>query len=290
MFNRRKHEVWASEIADYLNSQLIGEDFIVQGPNAIKTPRSFAKLATSSGGEVLLLTDRDAPGQRRAEIRVKNPDLNLARTLREFFASASIHTIHVSAIIAPEAKIGRNVQIGAHTIIGPDVQIGDNSIVLQNVVINGPAILGRCCVIKDGAVIGSEGYAFVEDEDGTPFHAPQLGRILIGDRVWVGSNSTVERAMIEDTVIHDDVKIDDLVHVGNGSVIGAKSMLTAGSVVANDAVIGQKVLIAPNAVIRERVTIADNVIVGLGAVVVKSIATSGVYAGTPAVLMKKRKP
>lgn len=290
MYNLRKHEVWASEVAEYLNSTLVGEDFLLPGPSSIRTPRSLAKARPGPEGDLLLLTDGKATGQARAHIQVRNPELNLARVLREFFASAPVHSIHPTALVDPEAKIGRNVQIGAHTVVGPHVEIGDNTVVLQNVTLNGPATIGRHCVIKDGAVIGSEGYGFVEDEDGTPFHAPQLGRIVIGDRVWVGSNSTIERAMVDDTVIRDDVKIDDLVHVGNGSVIGAKSMLTAGVVIAYDTVIGEGVVIAPNAVVRERVVIADNVIVGQGAVVVKDIREAGVYAGNPATLLKARKP
>lgn len=291
MYNLRKHEVLAAEIAEYLNSPLIGEDFPIQGPNFIKSPRSLTKAAQApTEGKVLLISDREIPDTGcDAYIVVEKPDLDLARVLLEFFANPPIHAVHPTAVVSEDAKIGRNVMIGAHAVIGPYVEIGDSTVILNNVVINGPAQIGKQCVIKDGAVIGSEGYGFIEDEDGTPFHAPQLGRILIGDRVWVGSNSTIERAMVDDTVIRNDVKIDDLVHIGNGSIVGEKSMLTAGAVIAYDVVIGQKVTVAPNAVIRESVNIADDVTIGQGAVVVRDIETGGVYAGNPATLLRKTK-
>lgn len=290
MYRLKKHEVWASEIAEYLNSDLIGEDFLLSGPTAISTPRSLTRLQSSeqANEQILFLGDARAVESTYAGyINSKRPEVDLAHVLLEFFASAPVNEVHPTSLISTEAEIGRNVMIGANTVIGPDVGIGDNTKILNNVIINGPTKVGKYCVVKDGAVIGSEGYGFVEDEEGRPVHAPHFGRILIGDRVWIGSNGTIERAMIEDTIIEDDVKIDDLVHIGNGSRIGKKSMLTAGAVIAFDVVIGQKVTIAPNAVIRDSVTIADNVTVGQGAVVVKNLEESAVYVGVPAKLLKK---
>jgi UDP-3-O-[3-hydroxymyristoyl] glucosamine N-acyltransferase len=189
-------------------------------------------------------------------------------------------------VVSAEAKIGRNVMVGAHAVVGPDVEIGDNSVIMNNVVLNGPVTIGKFCVIKDGAVIGSEGWGFVCDEDGIPFHPPQLGRIVLGDRVWIGSNSTIERAMVDDTVISANVKVDDLVHVGGGTVVGERCMLTAGSVVAYNVVIGEQVLVAPQSVIRERVTIVGNVVIGQGTVVIDDITVPGVYVGNPARFLK----
>jgi UDP-3-O-[3-hydroxymyristoyl] glucosamine N-acyltransferase len=178
--------------------------------------------------------------------------------------------------------------VGANSIITADVTIGNGTRILNNVVIEGPVTIGKSCVVKDGAVIGSEGYGFVEDEEGRLLHPPQFGRIVIGDRVWVGSNSTIERAMLTDTIIEDDVKLDDLVHVGSGSIVGRKSMITAGSVIAYDVAIGEGVTLSPNVAVREGVTIAARVVVGQGASVVSNLMAEGVYVGVPAKLLSKK--
>lgn len=282
MYRIKKFEVWASEIAGFLNSELIGDDFLVEGPSRIR-------LECPSGdgfGNVLLLTTQ-APREAVCPYLVtQQPELALGHVLREFFSSKSVNTIHKSADISEEAKVGRNVQVGAHSVIGPDVEIGDNTVVMNNVVINGPVVVGKNCVIKDGAVIGSEGWGFVSDEDGIPFHPPQLGKIVIGDSVWIGSNSTIERAMVAETVISTNVKVDDLVHIGAAAKIGKGCMITAGSVIAFNVVLEDGVLVAPHSVIRENLVIGSNISIGLGAIVVNDLSAPGIYVGNPARLLK----
>ncbi len=291
MYRIKKFEVRASEIADYLNEPLVGDDFIISDPRSIRAFKSSERSYIDGGrveGQLLIISDQPVPVHLcTGYIITQTPDLDLAYVLREFFATAPINQIHQSAVVSSEARIGRNVMIGAHAVIGPDVEIGDNTKVFQNVVINGPVLIGKFCVIKDGAVIGSEGWGFINDEDGIPFHAPQLGLIRIGDRVWIGSNTTIERGMIEETIIHADVKIDDLVHIGAGTQIGQKGKLTAGVVVASHVIIGENVHIAPNAVIRENLSIGNDVVVGMGAVVIEDLAARNTYVGNPAKLLIK---
>lgn len=293
MYRLKRFDVWASEIAGYLNKELVGEDFIVKHPRCIKTETSIGHPVvgdqSEEGDKILLIGTQPIPRMKYSGYIVSNqPDLDLAYVLREFFATASANQIHPSAVVSEGARIGRNVMIGAHSVIGPDVEIADNSKILNNVIINGPVSIGKFCVIKDGAIIGSEGWAFVNNEDGIPFHAPQLGRILIGDRVWIGSNTTIEHGMVEDTIIAIDAKVDDLVHIGAGSYIGEKSEITAGVVVASRVLIAKNVRIAPNAVIREGLRIGNDVTIGLGAVVVKDVPVGSVYVGNPARLLRKK--
>jgi len=293
MYQLKKFDVWASEIAGYLNNPLEGEDFIIKNPHFILTPRVLKGhiLETSAKTDkTLLIAEKPIPGlEYTAYIPSLNPDLDFAYVLREFFATSPIHEIHKTAVVSKSARLGRNVLVGAHSVIGPDVEIDDNTKIYNNVVIHGPVSIGKFCVIKDGAVIGSEGWNFIEDEEGNLFHPPQLGNILIEDRVWIGSNSSIERAMVEQTKISANVRIDDLVHIGAGSQIGEKSELMAGLVLATHVIIGKNVKIAPHAVIRENIHIADDVIVGQGAVVVKDLAAGNVYVGNPARLLRKAK-
>ncbi len=291
MYRIKRIEIWASEIAEYLNKPFVGKDFIIKDLHSIKTNKSFINHLTANDeikDDILVISK--APFDQLkcgGYIISENPDLDLAYLLREFFTVSSISEVHETAIIAENAKIGRNVMIGANSVIGDDVVIGDNTKILNNVVINGPAEVGKFCIIKDGSIIGSEGWAFINDEDGIPLHVPQVGRILIKDRVWIGSNATIERAMIDETIISENVKIDDLVHVGGGSIVGEKAQLTAGVVVAYYVNIGLCTVIAPNVVIREHVNIGDNVLVGQGAVVISDLEGGNVYVGNPARFLKK---
>lgn len=291
MYRLKKFEIRASEIADYLNQSLQGEDFVINDPHFIRTPKSSIRLAECcnlEGNQVLMISDEPVSSNLCAGyILSPNPDLDLAYVLREFYATSSPNQIHPSAVVSEEARIGRNVMVGAHAIIGPDVELGDNTRIFHNVILTGPIHIGKYCVIKDGAVIGSEGWGFINDEEGIPVHAPQLGDILIEDRVWIGSNTTIERGMIEDTIIRNDVKIDDLVHIGAGSLIGQKTKITAGVVVASHVLIGSNVHIAPGAVIREDLKIGDDVIIGMGAVVIEDLSPGCSYVGNPARLLRK---
>jgi UDP-3-O-[3-hydroxymyristoyl] glucosamine N-acyltransferase len=187
MYRIKRFEVWASEIAGFLNSNLVGDDFLVEGPAQIRVASSRKPILVKSEKDnkkfLLLYSAPPEKEECSAYLLTPRPDLALGQVLREFFATKSAHAIHDKAIISGEAVLGRNILIGPYSVVGPDVIIGDNTIIMSNVVINGPVTIGKHCVIKDGAVIGSEGWGFVFDEDGVPFHPPQLGRIVIGDNV-----------------------------------------------------------------------------------------------------------
>ncbi len=289
MYRINKSSIRASEIAEYLNKALLGDDFIISDPRSIMTGETLMKkpIDPKEGSDpILIITDKDLSGRFAfigfSYILSQNPFLDLAYVLREFFTTIPANQIHPTAIITPGAVIGRNVMVGSHTMIGPDVTIEDHTKIFHNVVIHGPVTIGKHCVIKDGAVIGSEGWGFIDDEDGVPFHPPQLGLIRIGSRVWIGSNSTIERGMNEETIIHDDAKIDDLVHIGAGSHIGQRSRLTAGVVVATDVMIGTNVHIAPHVVIRENLSIGNDVLIGMGSVVTTNLTAGNTYFGNPA--------
>jgi UDP-3-O-[3-hydroxymyristoyl] glucosamine N-acyltransferase len=279
------------EIAEYLNKQLVGEDFLLKSPRHILTPDSLGRLPRliQEEGKILLIANQPHPEiARSGYIFSDTPELDLAYVLREFFAIHPIHQVHPTAVVFPEAQLGRNVMVGPHSVIGPEAIIGDNSRILSKVIINGPVTIGKFCVIKDGAVIGSEGWGFVKDEEGGLFHPPQLGRIIIEDRVWIGANTTIERAMLDDTFIGAEVKIDDLVHIGGRSHIGEKSEITAGAIIASNIVMGKNVRIAPNAVLRENITVGDDVLVGQGAVVINDLAAGKVYVGSPARFLREK--
>jgi UDP-3-O-[3-hydroxymyristoyl] glucosamine N-acyltransferase len=288
MYRLKLCEIWASDVAQYLNATLHGADVLLTRPQAIKTqPDEAPKDMPPGGGEPsLLLTSVPPPTPAGPYVITANPHRDLVLVLREFFAAPTLVGINPTAQVAPDAKVGRNVRIGAHSVVESGVELSDNVWIMNHVVIHGPAVIGKSTVIKDGAVVGSEGYGFVEDESGSLIHVPQLGRIVIGERVWIGSNSTIERAMLADTVIEDEVKIDDLVHIGNGSRIGRRSLITAGCILAYEVVVGTGAVLAPGVSVRERCQIAPGSLIGQGSVVVESIAQPGTYVGVPARKMR----
>jgi UDP-3-O-[3-hydroxymyristoyl] glucosamine N-acyltransferase len=154
------------------------------------------------------------------------------------------------------------------------------------VVLAGGVVIGDHCVIKNNTTIGSESFKFI-DVEGDAVHFPPLGSIYIGDRVWIGSNCTIERPGLGATAIENDVKLDDLVHVGQNSQIQVKAQIAAGSIVCRDCLIGSEVWIAPNSTINSGVHIGDKSVIGLGSVILKDVLSGTTMAGNPGHELKK---
>jgi UDP-3-O-[3-hydroxymyristoyl] glucosamine N-acyltransferase len=295
MYRLKKIDIYASEIAGYLNQKLIGDDFIVNFPGAVKLPEKnnfifFNKIEDYSNAKLQNITDLlvilpEQPAaipKGLAIIVSPDPRMDFIKVVNEYFTEYEGASKSQNVIISPLAIIGRNVHIGNNVVVGPDVVIGENTQIFNNVVIKGRVLIGNDCVIKDNSTIGSTGYNFVFNEWGLPVTYPNIGKIIIGNNVWVGSNASVESPSFENTFISDFVKIDDLVHIGYNSIIGEKSLITAGSVISRNVVIGAKCVLGPNSSVAENITIQDNVVVGLGAVVVSNLNKNGVYIGNPA--------
>ena len=299
MYKLKKPNISALEIAGFLNSKLIGGDYIINFPSSIKNFQDnsffylldldiFPEERLKKYKEILILTSKDLDRSKIhfSYIKTNCPKLDFIRVINEFFIEFDITQIASSSKIHKDAKIGRNVSIGENSVIGPDVIIGSNTQILNNVVITSRVEIGKDCIIKNNSTIGSEGYDFELDEKGNPIHFPHIGKIIIGNNVWIGSNSSIESAKIENTIINNHVKIDDLVQIGYNCEIGSRCMITAGVIVSRNVKIGEKSLIAPNASIRDYTIIGKNVTIGEGAVVIKKIEDNTVYVGNPARLLK----
>ncbi len=302
MYNRISDSYYASEIADYLEKKLIGENCVIQQPSSVNFIKNnslifvdnqwckdfeFSKLEKYS--DVLLITN-DLKGNKpsSAYIITPTPRLDFIRILEKFFIKKNLVEIHSTAVIDKNAKIGKNVSIGANAYIGSEVIIGDNTVIHPNVVISGKVIIGEDCVIKSNATIGSEGFSFVFNSDNALEHFPQIGGIILGKRVWVGANSTIEKATLDDTILEDDVKVDDLVQIGHNVIIGKSSQITAGVIISGRVKIGSRCWIAPKAAIDNGISIGENALVGMGAIVLKDVLPSSVVVGVPAKEIRKR--
>ncbi len=299
MFRLKLREIFASEISEFIGNELFGKDIILYKPVSSMhlEPNSFTyyqrgkeiDFKTIPPDTLFITQDPPPEDDKLSYILSTNPKLDFIKVVREFFIEIESFTIAHSSKIHSDAKIARNVSIGHHCIIGPEVSIGENTQLLNNIIINSKVAIGNNCIIKDNVTIGTEGYDFEIDESGIPIHYPHFGVIDIGSNVWIGSNTTIESAAIEDTIINDFVKIDDLVHIGSGCLIEKKSMITAGVILSRNVVIKENTLIAPNTVIIENKTIGKNCIIGAGSVIINDIDNNLVVAGNPGKLIKINK-
>lgn len=284
----------ARQIADFLGLQLVGHDLNIRGAYSINncqpggvifserdTPEALEKI--SKLPECLVICGKDlAVCLTGSRIISLNPRLSFILMMNKFFSPKPKAEIHPTAIIHSKAKIGQNVSIGAYSWIGPEVAIGDECILHQHVVVDGRTTIGARCEIKSNSVIGEEGFSFCTDERGVPYHFPHIGRILLGSYVWIGANSTIERAVLEDTIVEDHVKIDDHVQIGHNTRIGAGSRIAAGAIICGRARVEEDCWVAPNVNIIEGRIIGKGSFLGLAANVLTDVPPNSVFVGNPA--------
>lgn len=183
--------------------------------------------------------------------------------------------------------IGKNVKIGHFCTIGKDVKIGDNVVIKNNISMEGKVIIGDNTVIYSGVVIGMDGYGYYDNINNQHLRVPHLGGVIIGKNVEIGSNTCIAKGCLADTIINDDVKIDNLCHIAHNVVIGRRSKIIAMTMLAGSSIIGEDVWVAPCSAIKNQVSVGDNSLVGMGAVVTKDVETNIVVAGVPAKPLRK---
>lgn len=184
-------------------------------------------------------------------------------------------------------NIGKNVQIGHFCYVGKEVVIEDNVVIKNNVSIEGKVKIGKNTVIYSGVVIGMDGYGYYDDINDNHVRVPHLGGIIIGDNVEIGSNTCIAKGCLGDTVINDDVKIDNLCHIAHNVVIGKRSKIIALTMLGGSSIIGEDVWVAPGSMIKNQAEIGDNSLIGMGAVVTKNVDKGVVVAGVPAKRLRK---
>ena len=178
--------------------------------------------------------------------------------------------------------LAKNISIGHHCYIGADVVIGENTIIENNVTIINPVVIGENCLIHSGVVIGSDGFGFFVDENGQPQKVKHFGGVSIGNNVEIGANTCIDRGTIDNTIIEDNVKIDNLCHIAHNTYIGKNSMIVADAVICGSAKLEERSYVAPGGIIRNQLHLGKNAFVGLGAVVTESVDDNMVVAGIPA--------
>jgi UDP-3-O-[3-hydroxymyristoyl] glucosamine N-acyltransferase len=185
--------------------------------------------------------------------------------------------------IGKNCKIGTNVKIYPQVYISDNVSIGDNTILYAGVKVYENCIIGNHCVVHSGAIIGSDGFGFAPQADGTYKTIPQLGNVILEDNVSIGSNSTIDCATMGSTIIRKGAKIDNLVQIAHNVEIGENTVIAAQTGVAGSTKIGKNCVIAGQVGVNGHITVADGTKVGGQAGVTRSVKKEGISInGTPA--------
>lgn len=260
----------------------------------------YAALARTTRASAILVAP-DFPEIAATTLRVRNPYLAFARAVDLFYrAPAWPSGIHPTAVIHSSAKIGAKARIGAYVVIGEGVTIGDEAVILPHVVIypgvrighrffaHAHAIVRENCelgddvLLQNGAVVGSDGFGFAREETGQWHKIPQSGPAVLGDRVEVQANSTIDRASVGATRIADGVKVDNLVQVGHGSSVGENTLLCAQVGLAGSTHVGRNVILAGQVGVAGHCRIGDGVVAIAQAGLHGDIPVNSMVAGSPA--------
>lgn len=256
--------------------------------------RYFPQLAATRAGAVILPADaRDACTLPR--ILTPNPYLYFARVSALFnppprpavgidpaahvAAGADIAadaSIGPGAVIGDGAVIGARSAIGANCVIGEGARIGEDCLLHAGVTVYHRCAIGDRAILHSGCVIGADGFGFAPN-DGVWEKIPQIGRVLVGDDVEVGANTTIDRGALEDTIIEDGVKLDNQIQIAHNVVVGAHTAIAACTGIAGSAKIGRHCTIGGAAMIFGHIEIADGTRISTNTLITKSLPRAGTY-------------
>jgi UDP-3-O-[3-hydroxymyristoyl] glucosamine N-acyltransferase len=189
--------------------------------------------------------------------------------------------IHPTAIVCDSARVGNNVLIGAHAFIANDVVIGDNCVIGHNTVIEPRTVIGNDVRIGSNCTIGGVGFGFEKNEENLYKRIPHIGNVVIKEKVEIGNNTCIDRAVLGSTIIESNVKIDNLVHIAHNVQIGENTMVIANSMIAGSTKIGQNVWVAPSTSVLNKLIIEDNATLGLGSVIIRDVSENDTVVGNP---------
>ena len=187
--------------------------------------------------------------------------------------------IGAGAILAMNVELGEHVFIGANSVIEKDTKIDESSWVSSGVIIHEGTEIGLRAIIHPGVVIGADGFGFSETKDSTWVKIPQMGRVVIGDDVEVGANTTIDRGTLSDTVIGNGVKLDNLIQIGHNVIIGEHTAIVAQTGISGSTEIGKRCKIGGQVGMVGHLKITDDTTITARTTVTKDIKDSGMYSG-----------
>jgi UDP-3-O-[3-hydroxymyristoyl] glucosamine N-acyltransferase len=193
------------------------------------------------------------------------------------------------AYIGNNVRMGENVKIYPHTYIGDNVSIGNNTILYAGVKVYAGCHIGSYCTIHAGVVIGSDGFGFAPQPDGTYKAIPQVGNVIIEDRVDIGANTTIDRAMMGATVLEEGVKLDNHIQIAHNVVVGKNTVIASHTGISGSTTIGENCVIAGQVGMVGHIHIANRTTIGAQTGITKAVEKEGsTLLGSPAMEHKEQ--
>ncbi len=283
-------------IAPLISAQASHITFLSNSKLRSQAEQTQAAALILSASDNALLADM---AYRGARVVTSNPYAYFARVAQFFLDQSTLPVkpgIHPSASVDPSANIASTATIGPHVTIEADVLVADRCVIdagsfigrgavvgadthfFANVTFHAACEIGQRGIIHSGAVIGSDGFGFA-NEGGVWIKIPQTGRVVIGNDVDIGANTSIDRGALEDTVIEDGVKLDNQIQIGHNCHIGAHTAMAGCVGVAGSAKIGKYCTFGGAAMVLGHLTIADHVHISSASMVSRSILEAGQYTG-----------
>jgi len=256
---------------------------------------SYIPRLKETKSKVILIKKEDLKYWGKDYILVKNPYLAFSKiaTLFNELGENGKYSIHESVVFGNNSKpeennsirahstigdnclLGKDIQIGSNVTVGDNVVIGSNTVIHSNVTIESNVKIGANCVFFSGSRIGTDGFGYAPDDDGSWAKILQTGGVIIEDNVHIGANTTIDCGAIDNTIIKTGVKIDNLVHIAHNCVIGENTIIAAMAGFAGSSKIGKACMIGGGARIGPNISIADRTVISPTTPIARSIKKEG---------------
>lgn len=299
-------QVTLKEIASQVGGRVEGEDCLISGVATLRSAQpgsisflsshNYRKYLKDTRASAVILQEIDLDLCPVSALVSDNPYLMYARVAALLNPESSMDGgIHPSAVIDKSCKIDSSVWVGPNCTIGPgvtlesnvyigpgcvverDATVGESSKLIANVTICHHSVIGKHVLIHPGVVIGSDGFGIANDE-GVWIKVPQLGRVVVGDHVEIGANTTIDRGALEDTVLEEGAKLDNQIQVAHNVHIGAHTAIAGCVGIAGSTRIGKHCAIGGAAAVLGHLEIVDGVQINAMSLVSKSILEPGIYS------------
>ena len=304
----------ALKLAEYLDGNLEGDPNIqvtniakIQEANndsvTFLSNKKYTQYVYSTKASILVVdsdfcTDNDI---NPVIIRVENAYIGFVKMLHLFNKTKEIQngicelsniseTSNISkgvyvgsfSTISANTTLHENVKIHENVFIGKNVTIGNNTVIFSGVKILNDCVIGNNCIINSNSIIGSDGFGFAPDKTGTYIKIPQIGNVIIKDNVSVGALTTIDRATLGSTIIHEGVKLDNQVQIAHNVIVGRNTVIAAQSGIAGSSTIGNNCQLGGQSGVSGHLNIGDNVKIMGKSAVTNNIKSNTTVKGSPA--------
>jgi UDP-3-O-[3-hydroxymyristoyl] glucosamine N-acyltransferase len=245
-------------------------------------PRYISQLQSSRASCVVIAKSHEELAKLRgAYIVCDNPYVYWAKVTQLWAEQTKVKTqihIHPTAVVDPSAEVDDTAIVGPLCVVEAGVRIGAGTLLKSSVTISRGCVIGNHCILHPGVVIGADGFGFASENEKW-IKVEQLGAVVIGDHVEIGANTCIDRGAMEDTVIEEGVKLDNLIQIGHNVHIGKHTAIAGCAGVAGSAKIGAYCTIGGGAAVLGHLELADNVHISAFSLVSHSILKPGIYSG-----------